>query len=107
MSQDQVWINYQRGGRRFSQRSFTVRETQNTPFGQVLEEQGLTVGLGNDFEVYVTSQDGDQISAHNRESTTLESVLTAAAENGEIAGKSFTIDCTVAQRGAILLGIAR
>jgi hypothetical protein len=70
-------------------------------FGNLLNEEGVTSGLGNQFEVYVRSLEGDnEISAHHQEEATLEEVLCAASDDGEITGKTFIIDCTAEHRGA-------
>jgi hypothetical protein len=101
MSQRQIQVTCTRGGREFSRRSFSFIEAQQTTFGHMLDEQGLTTGLGDDFEIYVRDQEGDtEISAHSREQMSLESVLRAASQDGEIAGKTFIIDCTAEHKGA-------
>ena len=103
MSQNQIQVNYKRGGRAFSTRSFTLAELKATPFSQALSEEGVTAGLNHGIEIYVRSQEGDsEISASNRTDANLESVLREASEDGKVTGKCFIIDCTAEQRGADL-----
>ncbi|MGA1824552.1 MAG: hypothetical protein ACMUIP_07780 [bacterium] len=94
-------VKYQRGGRRYSDRSFSLKETQETLFGDLLNKEGITSGLGNRFEIYVRGEDGkNEISAHNCAKEKLADVLRAAAKNDEIMDKTFIIDCTAEHRGA-------
>jgi hypothetical protein len=104
----QTQVRCTRGGREVSSRSFSLAELQTTMFGQALAEGGVTAGLDNEYESYVREQDSDsEISAHNREAATLESVLRAASRDGEVIGKTFVIDCTAEHRGAVLTGAGR
>jgi hypothetical protein len=101
VNQNEIRVRYTRGGRALGAASFTLTEARETAFGRLLQQGGLTAGLGNEFEVYVSCEDaGREISAHNSEDKSLESVLMAASEHGDITGKSFVIDCTAEHRGA-------
>jgi hypothetical protein len=98
MSQNQIRVTYLRGGREFSRRVFTPEEARRTTFGQAHRQEQLTIGMGNQFDLWV---EGDrEIAAHGREDDSLDSVLRAASEDGEISGKTFVIDCTVEHKGA-------
>jgi hypothetical protein len=104
MSGRQVQITYTRGGRQLSRRNFSLAEAQSTTFGQAVRRENLTAGLGNQFEIFVRPQNGDsEISAHNRETMSLERVLQEVTEDGEVTGKTFIIDATAEHRGAIYL----
>jgi hypothetical protein len=54
--------------------------------------------MGGQFDLWVEGE--REIAAHGREGESLDSVLSAASEGGEIAGKTFSIDCTVEHKGA-------
>lgn len=100
MSQERVHVTFTRGGRELGRRAFTLSEATQMQFGDAVQHEGLTWGL-EDYEVYVRSQEDDrEISAHNREEMTLERVLRDASQDGEITGKSFTVDVTAEHRGA-------
>jgi hypothetical protein len=101
MSENQIRVNYTRGGRRLNRRSFTLNEARQTTLGQVMGREHLTEGLETGFEVYVCCrQDGRELSAHGQDENTLESVLQAATNDGEVSGKEFEIDCTAVHVGA-------
>ena len=101
MNGRQVQIKYTRGGRELRHRSLSLAETQSITFGHAIGSENLTAGLRNQFELYVRPQNGEgEISAHNRETASLESVLRDATEDGDISGKTFVIDCTAEHRGA-------
>jgi hypothetical protein len=101
MSQNKIQVTLTRGGREVRRRSFSLEEARSSVFGNLLNEEGVTSGLGNQFEVYVRSLEGEnEVSAHNQEEASLEKVLLAASEDGEITGKTFIIDCTAEHRGA-------
>ena len=102
MSQKQIRVSYTRGGREFSRRAFSLREAGQVTFGQAVRDEQLTIGMGREFELFVRPQDGHtEISGHDRENNTLESVLLAAADDGQISGKTFVIDCTAEHKGAL------
>jgi len=99
MSQERVTVKWSRGGRQLREREFDLTELR-TPFGRAMEADGVTFGL-QDYEVYVRQLDGDQeISAHRREGTTLESVLREAAADGDVTGKTYVVDITAEHKGA-------
>ncbi len=101
MSENQIRVLYTRGGREFSRRVFSLDETKQTTLGEAVRDEDLTMGLGNQFEIYVRPEDGEsEISAHNQEGITLENLLRSASGDGEITGKTFVIDCTAEHRGA-------
>jgi hypothetical protein len=101
MNESQVQISYTRGGRELTRRSFSLAEVQATTFGQAVNRENLTTGLGSQYEIYVRPQNGNsEISAHNRETMSLESVLQDATEDGEVKDKTFIIDATAEHRGA-------
>lgn len=102
MSQEQIRVTYTRGGLEFSRRSFSLTEAGQVSFGQAVRDEQLTIGMGNEFELFVRAQDGEtEISGHDRENNSLESVLLAAADDGEISGKTFVIDATAEHKGAL------
>lgn len=102
MSQEQVRVTYTRGGREFSRRSFSLSEAGQVTLGQAVRDEQLTIGMGREFELFVRAQDGEnEISAHDQENNTLESVLLSAADDGQISGKTFVIDCTAEHKGAL------
>jgi len=102
MSQEQISVTYTRGGREFSRRSFSLREAGQVTFGQAVRDEQLTIGMGNEFELFVRPQSGEtEISGHDQESSSLESVLLAASDDGQITGKTFVIDCTAEHKGAL------
>ena len=100
MSQSQVHVRYTRGGREFSNSSFSLDEVRQTPFQNHLPN-GFTAGLGNQF---------DSMCGAKRQSmrflptldgaSNLESLLRRVSTDGEIEGKTFVIDCTAEHRGA-------
>jgi hypothetical protein len=102
MSQEQIRITFTRGGREFSRRSFSLREASRLTFGQAVCDEQLTIGMDNQFELFVRDQEGKaEISGHDREKNSLESVLLAATDDGQINGKTFVIDCTAEHKGAL------
>ncbi|RJR29410.1 MAG: hypothetical protein C4576_35395 [Desulfobacteraceae bacterium] len=102
MSEDQIRVLYTRGGREFSRRAFSLGEIRQTTLGEAVRNEDLTVGMGNQFEIYVRPESGEnEISAHQREGVSLEHVLRRASGGGEISGKTFVIDCTAEHKGAL------
>ena len=96
-----VQMKFRRGGREFKSRSLDSQETGTKTFGAIQQEVGVTEGLGTDYEVFVRQEDSEyEIFAHNKESESLENILRSASSDGQIAGKTFIVDCTVQHVGA-------
>jgi hypothetical protein len=103
MNQNQIRVTLTRGGREFRERTFSLDEARSSLFDNVLNEEGVTRGLGDQFDIYVKPLDGAgerEVPATRKGDMTLEGVLRSASEDGEITGKSFVIDCTAEHRGA-------
>ena len=103
MSQNAIRVTLTRGGREFRERTYSLDEARSALFGPLLSEEGVTRGLGEQFDVYVKPLGGEgerEVPVTRQGDMTLERVLQSASEDGEITGKSFVIDCTAEHRGA-------